>query len=52
MQNRMAKIVRVVLAFWQGDCVLLHLLIGDLVEEVADTVEVCLFLVIGWDNPS
>ena len=35
----MAKIVRVMLTFWQGDRVLLHLLIGDLVGEVADTVE-------------
>ena len=49
MRNRMGKIVRVVLAFWQGDCVLLHLLLGDLVEEVADTVVAYLFLVIGWE---
>ena len=51
MRNRMGKIVRVVLTFWQGDCVLLHLLIGDLVEEVADTVEAYFFLVIGRDYP-
>ena len=47
----MAKIVRVVLTFWKGACVLLHLLTGDLVEEVADTVEAYFFLVIGRDYP-